>query len=151
MITLIDIQKSISRKLNSKFNDHFIYSEEVKQGLKRPAFFINIIPISTDNFPVYKEKLINIDIMYFSSNETSEENLNMINMLEELFNMTLIIADREITIGSLNFRIVDDILHCNFSLDFTDDVPTVELDPNLGYTPETIETMQELDIEEVKE
>lgn len=160
MITLIEIQKSISRKLNSKFNDHFIYGEEVKQGLKRPAFFINIIPVSTENFPVYKDKLINIDIMYFSKNETYVENLNMISELESLFK-TLKIQDRALTIESLNFRIVDDILHCSFSLDFMDCelisidtplgqvyLPEHEISEELGYTPETITVMQELEMQE---
>lgn len=150
MITLLDIQKSISRKLNSKFSDHYIYVEEVKKGKKVPSFFINIMPVNTDNFATYKDKLVNIDIMYFGKNETNEENLNMTNSLESLFNMTLKIQDREITIQSLNFKTVDNILHCGFSLDFTDIEAEEKYDDiELGYTSETITTMQELEIEEV--
>ncbi len=162
MITLLDMQKAIGRKLNSKFSNYYIYTEEVKQGLKRPSFFINIMPISTDNFITYKEKLINIDIMCFSENETNEENLNMINMLESLFNMFLEINDKVITIESLNFKIIDNILHCVYSLDFTDsdielitidtpngqiEIPGTEVDEKLGYTADSITTMQELESE----
>lgn len=163
MITLLDIQKSISRKLNNKFSDHYIYTEEIKQGKKLPSFFINIMPISTDNFVTYKDKLINIDIMYFSKDETNSENLDMINLLEDLFNMTLKVEDREITISSLSFKIVDNVLHCIFSLDFTDsdvdliaintpsgtiNIPNSDIEIEAGYTPESITTMQELEIEE---
>lgn len=161
MITLLDIQKSISRKLDSKFSDYYIYTEEVKDGLKRPSFFINIMPISTKNFIANKEKLINIDIMYFSENETNEEKLNMINMLEDLLNITLEIKDRVITIESLDFKVVNDILHCIFNLDFTDSgdlivintpsgpvyLPEHEINEELGYTKDNVTTMQELESE----
>ena len=164
MITLLDIQKAISRKLDSKFSDYRIYTEEVKKDLKRPSFFINIMPISTDNYVAYKDKLVNIDIMYLSENETNEENLNMINLLEDLFNMTLNVNDREFTIKSLNFKVIDNILHCIFSLDFVDgdievvtidtpdgetiEIPKIDIDEKAGYTPENITTMQELEVEE---
>lgn len=160
MITLMDIQKAISRKLDSKFTTHYIYVEEVKEGLKRPSFFINIMPVSTDNFITYKEKLANIDIMYFSKNETNNENLEMINLLESLFNTPLKIQDREITIRSLNFKVIDNILHCNFSLDFNNSnlveiktkvgfayLPEHEISEELGYTKDNIEVMQELESE----
>lgn len=162
MMTLLDIQKAISKKLNSKYNNYYIYVEEVKQGLKRPSFFINIMPISTDNFVAYQDKLINIDIMYFSKNETNAENLDMINLLEDLFKMTLEINDRVITIKSLNFKVVDDILHCSFSLDFTDgdieiitidtpvgqiELPITDINGELGYTQDSITIMQEIESE----
>lgn len=163
MITLMDIQKTISRRLDSRFSGHYVYTEEVKQGLKRPSFFINIMPINTNNFVIYKDKLVNIDIMYFGKNETNEESLNMVNELEDLFSITLAIKDREITIQSLNFKTIDNILHCGFSLDFTDsdmefitintpngtiDVSKNEIDEKAGYTLENITTMQELEINE---
>lgn len=161
MITLLDIQKAIGKKLDSKFNTHYIYTEQVKQGLKRPSFFVNIMPISTNNYVAYKDKLINVDIMYFSKNETSTENLEMINLLEDLFKMLLTIQDRKITIESLNFKVVDNILHCIFSLDFKDAenliaintpvgqvyLPEHEINEELGYTQDNITLMQELESE----
>jgi hypothetical protein len=161
MITLIDIQNSIGKKLDSKFSDYYIYTEDVKNGKKTPSFFINTMPVITDNFISYKEKLINIDIMYFSENETNEENLNMTNMLEDLFRNYLELKDRIITILSLNFRVIDNILHCNFSLNFKDAGEMIlintqigqvyiqehEINEKLGYTQDTITTMQELESE----
>lgn len=163
MITLVNIQNAIGDKLGSKFN-YRIYMEEVKKGKETPSFFVNIIPVNTDNFVAYKQKLINIDIMFFSLNETVSENLAMIDSLESLLSTTLTVLDRNLTIKSLDFKVVDNILHCNFSLDFADnnevvtitkpngetiDIPVSEIDESKGYTPEEITTMQELEIKEV--
>jgi hypothetical protein len=164
MITLTNILESISNKLGDKFNDVSIYTEEVKKGLKKPSFFIAINPVNTDNLITYKEKVVNIDISFFSLNETNGENLEMINLLENLLSTTLAVLDRKFTIDNLNFNVVDKTLHCNFSIDFADNnefitittpngetvnIPMNEVDSELGYTPDTITTMQELEIEEV--
>lgn len=162
MITFTDIQKAISRKLYDRFgSEYYNYTEEVKKDLKRPSFFIDVMPVVTENYVDYKDKLINIDIMYFSKDETNEENLYMINEMEQIFGSVLQVQDRIITIKALNFKTVDDILHCSFTLDFTDYDEPIEINTSNGpiyvmlsdindeldYKQDNITTMQELEIE----
>ncbi|SKA99346.1 hypothetical protein SAMN05443428_13517 [Caloramator quimbayensis] len=162
MITLTDIQRAISRKLYGEFgSEYYIYTEEVKKELKRPSFFIDVIPVLTENFVDYKDKLINIDIMYFSKNETNEENLRAINIFEQIFNSVLEVQGNTISIKALNYKVVDNILHCSFTLDFTDNEEPIEIntqseplyimpsdiDEALDYKEDSIRVMQELDIE----
>lgn len=162
MINLLDILRVISRILYTQFgNEYYIYTEEVKKEIKRPSFFIDVMPVLTENYVDYKDKLINIDIMYFSKNETNEENLSMIDNLEQLFKSVLQVKSETIPIKALNFKVADDILHCSFTLDFTDFYELIEIntenepiyvmpsdiDEVLDYKEDNIEVMQEIDIE----
>lgn len=142
-------------------NEYYIYTEEVKKEIKRPSFFIDVMPVLTENYVDYKDKLINIDIMYFPKNETNEENLSMIDNLEQLFKSVLQVKSETIPIKALNFKVVDDILHCSFTLDFADYEKPIEIntenepiyvmpsdiDEALDYKEDNIEVMQEIDIE----
>lgn len=156
-MTIEAIKKAISLKLKSKFPTHKIYTEEIPQGLKRPCFFIEILPINTSNVnKFHREKLINIDIQYFSINETNAENFTMIEELNDLINGVLEVEDRTFTIQQATTDIVDKILHYSFDLDFTDSLEgkivngeVILEELQLNYTEQSIKTMQELIIEEV--
>ena len=92
---------------------------------------------------------------------TLEENLNMINVFEQVFKSVLEVQNDIIPIKALNFKVVDDILHCSFTLDFTDFDELIEIntenepiyvmpsdiDEVLDYKEDNIEVMQEIDIE----
>ncbi|MHC1683420.1 MAG: DUF6838 family protein [Clostridiaceae bacterium] len=161
----VDIKSSITKKLYDTFN-YKVLDEEIKQGLdkKRPCFFVQLIPLKTTNFAMCRNRLINVDITFFSANKTNEENLLMQDDLEKLFNLNLKVLDRVLLIEDLNFRTVDTDLHCIFTLDYLEGVETVSvvLDgtnstiitkqeesrlKDLGYTE--FETMQNLEIERI--
>lgn len=50
---IVDIQHSIIKQLKTNFPDHKVYGEKVEQGLVRPCFFVDILPIT---FEVLSER-----------------------------------------------------------------------------------------------
>lgn len=162
MITLIDIQNAVSKSISDNIKEEaYIYVEEVKDGLKRPAFFIEVLPVKTDNYLNHLSKLILVEIMYLCKDKTMKENLEMANMLENIFNLSMTVKDRRLTVNTLNYEIVNDILRCSFTLEFDDNIdlievktkngvnylPEYQLSEKLGYTKDNIEEMEKLEIE----
>ncbi|QEK11693.1 hypothetical protein FQB35_04565 [Crassaminicella thermophila] len=156
---LILIKEAIFKKLSSNFQGYKLYGEEIQQGFKRPCFFVQIIPvIDTMDHQFYKSRAINIDIHYFSENETNHENLLMLDQLNDVFSKGLKVDDRCISIDETTSNTIDGVLHFAFTLNYTDSedgviidgvlVPKSEINPDLGYTDDTTETMQELEIKE---
>lgn len=151
MINLIDIQNAITLRLKNKFPEYIIYVEENKKEIETPSFFVEVRPLLTDQFTKYKNKLINIDIMYFSKDENKRENLIMSELLEELFYLILRVKERRLHIKNINIKEVKDILHCSFSLDFNTDVNikyNPEIDRDLGYIEGSIKNMEQLHLKD---
>lgn len=141
-----DIKKAILKKLHDNFPTYKLYGEEVPQGFKKPCFFVEILPVSFNNSSKYHiEKSINIDIHYFSENGTNAENFEMIDKLNEIFNIALEVNDRVFTINEINTTIVDTVLHFSFDINFTD-----ALDETKVYDYQEYEKMQELNYKEVE-
>lgn len=119
MINLLQIKRTINKKLKDKFPDIKIYSNETKEGFKRPAFFTQIVPAVFDyetvNFA--SNKLI-IVINYFSKNKTELENIKMNDSLIRAFGMTLKVSHRSFLIKNIRSEIVDEVLQFKFDLDF---------------------------------
>lgn len=120
------IKDSIAAKLKTKFPEYKIYDEFVMQGFKTPCFFIKLIPITTKNLGLYKEKTITINIQYYSDDETNEKNYSMLEELENIFIGTINVSDRNFTIENVEHEIVDTILHFMFTLNFVDGIYTEE-------------------------
>lgn len=129
-MTLMDIRNALSTKISAKFENVQVYSEKVRVGFERPAFFIDIIPISNLICNKYLvEKSIMVDIFYIPeivSDKESEENLTLVDKLNGLFSTTFIVLDRAITLQNSKIEIIDSILHYKFELNFMDDNEDVE-------------------------
>lgn len=138
-MTLTDIKKAVLAKLKAKFPTHKLYGEEIKQGFTRPCFFIEIVPISTNNLDeLYDQKRISVKVHYFSPNETNEENYSMSDELNKVFRLYLPVQDRNLHILSTDSTIVDSVLIFSFDLNFID---AIEDDGQDVY-----EYMQELNL-----
>lgn len=137
MITYSDIQNYIASVLKNNFKEHTIYLEEVK-NLKKPAFFIDLRPISITNYMQYKNKLVNIDIIFLGTKGTHLENLQTQEKLEDIFSLVLEIKDRKLAIENLSTKEVDGVLHCSFTLDYNTEI----------IKEENCEKMQELILRE---
>jgi len=158
-ITLSDIRKEIVRKLDTNFLNHKVYEEDVKQGMKKPAFFVEIIPTRTVNEQLYKTKSLMIKISYFSENDTNEENHLMLEQLEDLFDLSMKIKDRYFTINELNPIAVDGFLQFGFTFSVINAKDMIEIDnidgqiqtmlsnEGLGYTQEKVRLIEELEFE----
>lgn len=117
MATLVDLKGAINNVLKSNFPDITIYPGETKEGFKEPAFFTQIVPITSGYETVnFTSNRLMIVINYFSGIEL--ENLKMHDKLKKAFGMTLKVNHRSFLLQNIRSEIVDEILQFRFDLDF---------------------------------
>ncbi|HZK53573.1 MAG TPA: hypothetical protein VFC84_05220 [Desulfosporosinus sp.] len=158
MIGYIDIKKSVIDVLKLKNSSVNVVATEELSGFDKPAFFVQMMPISDTSSIDHEEKLLSINIHYFSSEKTDLANLKMIDQLNKAFFNTLKIGNRVITLSNKRHQIADNVLQFKFDLEFLNDLDAIEvngqwlmpteLDEDLGYTEEEIRLMQELELKE---
>ena len=68
MISLVSIKKAIVSKL--KKIGIPIISSDIRSGFAKPAFFVQLMPISNDSYDGYQERVITVNIHYFSEDKT---------------------------------------------------------------------------------
>lgn len=118
---LVDIINGISIKLNAVFGDECnIYTENVKQGLDNPCFFIQALP-TRDKVLIGKRKKRTYSFMitYFPADEeTNEDMMNVGDTLQdELEYITLV--DESVMRGvNREFEILYDEEVLQFSVEF---------------------------------
>ena len=119
MITLVDIKKSINNVLKNNFPDVKIYSSDTKEGFNRPAFFTQIVPLTSDYETVnYTSNRLMVAIQYFSESGTELENLKMDEDLRKAFGMTLKVNQRSFLLQNIRSEIVDEALQFRFDLHY---------------------------------
>ncbi|AZV57927.1 DUF6838 family protein [Clostridium sp. AWRP] len=119
MIELRDIKDAVSLKLSSEFKEYEIYDEEIRQGFDPPAFFIQVIPISTVRSNMFtKNPSLTVDIHFFPKTECNDDLYDMENKLEQSFVNGIKVKDRYIDILKTECQIVDFVLHFQISLDY---------------------------------
>ena len=112
------IRNAVIGKLKTAFPDHKIYGEKVEQGLKKPCFFITILPGDVIELnKSMQQREITIDIQYLSEEETNAKNVEMVDSLNDLFR-SIAFDGMKVNIVERRFEIVDDILHFFLDLDF---------------------------------
>lgn len=104
----------ISIKLNQVFGDGVrIYSEDVKQGLTEPCFFIAVL--NPSNEPLIGPRSFRqhpFDVHYFPAVQGS--NLELQTMASNLYDAleTITLTDGDTVRGTkMNHEVVDDVLH----------------------------------------
>lgn len=158
MIGTVDIKKSVIDVLKAKVSTIKTVANEELSGFKPPAFFVQMLPISDTPSIDYEEKLLTVNIHYFSAQKTDLANLKMLDQLNTAFFNVLQIGDRAITLKNKRHQLIDNVLQFKFDLEFLNDgdvvavnsewVMVTELNDSLGYSEETLELMQELEIKE---
>ena len=114
-----DIVTGISQKLDSGFGDKYtIYSEDIKQDLEEPCFFIGVLSSGQDKQMrrTYK-KTIDFDIHYFSDKEDNV-NSDCLEKADELYSTLeyIEIYGQKYRALKMKHEVVDDVLH--FMLQF---------------------------------
>lgn len=123
MITLVDIKKSINNVLKNNFPDVKIYSSDTKEGFNRPAFFTQIVPLTSDYETVnYTSNRLMVAIQYFSESGTELENLKMDEDLRKAFGMTLKVNQRSFLLRNIRSEIVDEVLQLRFDISYFDGI-----------------------------
>lgn len=124
MLSLIDLKKAIVENLKPLGIN--IIANEIKSGFKKPAFFIQLMPISNNTGISMQERIITVNIHYFSEEKTDIANLKMIDTLNNLFINCIKVGDRTLTIYEKREELEDNVLQYKFDLRFTEGVLSQE-------------------------
>lgn len=122
MLSLITLKKALVETLKP-LNINII-ANEIRSGFEnlKPAFFIQIIPISNDTGIIMQERVITVNIHYFSKEKTDIDNLKMIDKLNNLFINCIKVDDRTLTIYDKREELEDNVLQYKFDLRFTESI-----------------------------
>lgn len=121
MITEKDIQSRLAEILSDAgFN---VVASEVKEGFSKPAVFISVLPSSATLQTcggATEEVTDSVEIKYISALETDEDCIDASWRFKELFlYQPFDIADRHITIQTIEFDIENSVLYVYFDIEFT--------------------------------
>ncbi|MCK9479703.1 MAG: hypothetical protein M0R40_09455 [Firmicutes bacterium] len=126
MITLSDIQTAIAAKL-TKYG-HTVVANEVSQGYTKPAFFIDVLPVSVSKQNKnYETVTVGIELTYHSEIETREEMLAMSERLKDIFFYDSIpVKDRFLSADEITFDTDKITLTAYFEISFMQETGTKE-------------------------
>ena len=121
MITEKDIKARIAEILSDAgFN---VVASEVKEGFSKPAVFISVLPSSATLQAcggATEEVTDSVEIKYISALETDEDCIDAAWRFKKLFlYQPFDIADRHITIQTMEFDIENSVLYVYFDIEFT--------------------------------
>lgn len=119
MITIKALRRAVNTKL--KETGFKVIQSDVKEGFKRPSFFVAYgnVKKSDSGTELYKRDL-EITIRFFpeSRDKYTDQCYDMMESLEYLFDSTLQVEDRYLSIDEVDSGITDGVLHFSFSLSF---------------------------------
>lgn len=121
MITEKDIKARVGEILSDAgFN---VVASEVKEGFSKPAVFISVLPSSATLQAcggATEEVTDSVELKYISALETDEDCIDAAWRFKELFlYQPFDIADRHITIQTIEFDIENSVLYVYFDIEFT--------------------------------
>ena len=121
MITEKDIQSRLAEILSDAgFN---VVASEVKEGFSKPAVFISVLPSSATLQAcggATEEVTDSVELKYISALETDEDCIDAAWRFKKLFlYQPFDIADRHITIQTIEFDIENSVLYVYFDIEFT--------------------------------
>lgn len=141
---LVDIKKAIKRMINAELPDIKIFSPDVKEGFKKPSFFIQLFPISREKLSKYHfSRKLAVSITYHSETNKELEFLHIEEQLEKIFADVVTINDRTITVEEIESNVENNVLHFEFDINYIDSLAE---DQVYGY--EEADVMEELILEE---
>lgn len=136
---MIKVINALSDRLYDTFGaDYSIYLDQSKQEFESPAFFITITNFETQDYIMGSRRLrMTFDVMYYPEHEHDRtELINMMGLLNQAFDKELEMDESLNTMERVpffdkQFRIVDDVLHSTFRLEFYTDVSDEEIEKML--------------------
>lgn len=138
MLSLKDIKLAINEKLLSEFPKIEIQSTDIKEGFKRPSFFVKFDYSSKTDYRFVFERRLTVRIYYFPSDryQYDIEVIEMQEDIEKLFYLGLQVKDRYLKIeNDIQSELVDGVLIVSFDLSYYDS----------SYTEPEQEKMEELE------
>lgn len=132
MIKLKEIKKAYVKILREAFPSYKIYGMEVKEGYKKPSFFVRIIANGgneRNTFCTYTSSYT-IETIYFQQNIKEENALETIQIIRERIGSYLKVKDRMLPISDFSYRMIGkegNIPQLEFDLNFLDFIEEEEM------------------------
>jgi len=122
MLTLKQIILAINEIILAKFPTIEIQSTDVKEGFKRPSFFVQLDNIDSDTGLYFSKRSMTTRIHYFPSNRHnySLELMDIQDDLESIFNLNFGVDNRVITIQETRAQTIDGVLEFEFDFGFVE-------------------------------
>lgn len=132
MITMKDIYRSINTVIKSSYPTIPIISKEVVEGVEKPYFFVQILPIKLENTSInYKDKKYSVIITFFQKVPDSVKDIEVFECIQSTFGYGLKIVSNDDTTTQQVYAIVsdydmdyvgqdDNIMQCSFDICYTE-------------------------------
>ncbi|NMM52151.1 phage tail terminator family protein [Paenibacillus aquistagni] len=122
MITLKDIALAINKRLKEVLPEIEINSKDIKEGFKRPSFFVDFESGSKQQLTRHQvERMIHIIVYYFPKNphQYKLEILNIQELVEDAFRDELVITDDiRLYTNEISNNVVDGVLQLSFDIHY---------------------------------
>ena len=122
MVLYQDVAKAVTMVIKEAFPNVPIYGDEVREGYKKPSFFVGIMPVSSINHTKsIKEEQLLITVSYFSNTTESLKNYKVMQELKVAFGQVLSVDNRRFTIQETNTEKVGedgDIYQFTFDINY---------------------------------
>ena len=122
MTTLVEILKSVIRKLKTGCPGIRIYSKDIEEGFKRPCFFVDLSNIKeNDSMGAVLEKNIKVRIRFFPTDPKVNQ-FEILEMLDELnkiflYERTIFVSETmAFECSSVEKDIIKKVLHYDFKI-----------------------------------
>lgn len=134
MIKLEDLKKTIIALLKSQGLK--TYDNGIKQGYKRPCFFVQLMPIKSNLSTInYSENEVTVEIVYFSENESDLENIKMYDTLYSIFSKPIDVNGRKRLPTDIRTSIDDDDnMSFRFDIEYWNEAPKEEVNTEIMET-----------------
>lgn len=140
MVLYQDIAKAVTTLIKEAFANAIIYGDEVREGYKKPSFFIGIMPVTSINHTrSIKEEQLMITISYFSDTTESLKNYQVMQQLKAAIGQVLRVDNRRFTIQEVTTEKVGedgDIYQITFDINYfelANDEPSSEIVKEIIY------------------
>ena len=122
MVLYQDIARAVTMIIKETFPNVPIYGDEVREGYKKPSFFIGIMPVTSINHTKsIKEEQLMITISYFSDTTESLKNYQVMQQLKSAIGQVVSVDNRRFTIQETNTEKVGedgDIYQFTFDINY---------------------------------
>lgn len=140
MVLYQEIAKAVTIIIKETFPEAIIYGDEVREGYKKPSFFISIMPVTSINHTKsIKEEQLMITISYFSDTTESLKNYQVMQQLKVAIGQVLCVDNRRFTVQELTAEKVGedgDIYQITFDINYfelANDEPSSEVVKEIIY------------------
>lgn len=115
-----DVYKGIAAECKAIAQGIKVYRDNIPQNFTPPAFFAELIDFSPTRSVNGKQRIsAQFDLQYFPDGEPTEYKSKCVQMQEEL-SRRFHVLDGSFYVKDRSFKVTDDVLHFQFTVDYTE-------------------------------